>query len=280
MESLHYQINTDRVIPSEKIKIEYLTCFLCKNILWQPEKCAECNIHSCKYCIKFSLLKTKKCPSCLCDYNSKSADFYLNEDLKDLVIKCIYSFNGCNKAVEYDLIQKHENECIYKEQICEECNKKILKKNYHTHIILCKNSVSNNLQIDYGQIIFYFKDKLNKIDRENTEDLEKIKKNFVDVYNQKMQILNSLLEKLEKQQNILEEIAAEREKAKNIPEDELKIFEGSMNVNLNNLNEQNFTKHNLAINESATAANSSNLSASSTTRTTNNKNICDNCNIC
>jgi len=149
MDSLHYQIHTDRVIPSEKIKVEYLTCFLCKNILWQPEKCEECNTHFCKYCKKFSLLKSKKCPSCLCEYISKSADFYLNEDLKDLVIKCIYSMNGCNKAVEYDLLQNHENDCIYNEQICEECNKKILKKNYHTHIILCKNSVCNNLQIDY-----------------------------------------------------------------------------------------------------------------------------------
>ena len=126
MESFHYQIHTERVIPSNKIKIEYLICFLCSQILCQPEKCEDCDTHFCKYCIKFSLLKCKKCPSCLCDYNSKPPDFYLNEDLKELVLKCIFSFNGCNKAVEYDLIQNHENECIYKEQICDECNQKIL----------------------------------------------------------------------------------------------------------------------------------------------------------
>lgn len=229
MDSSHYQIHTSRVIPQANVKVEFLSCFICKNILWQPEKCRECHTHFCRFCIVFSLLKSKKCPCCCNEYFSKTPDTFLIQDLNDLYIKCFYTYNGCSQSLKYTEILSHEIECIYKEQTCEECNKKILKKNYHTHIVLCKNSVPLNIKIDYPQVLNYFKDKLEKVEKENLEDIEKIKKAFQETLMQKDNILQNLLTKMEKQTRLLEEIAVEKEKRKSLAEEELKLIEFATN---------------------------------------------------
>jgi hypothetical protein len=212
MELGHYQLHTDRVISNQKVNVDYLSCFLCKNILWQPEKCNDCSTHFCRFCIRFSLLKSRKCPTCLNEYYPVSPDHYLVEDLNNLQVKCVHTYSGCNKILVYKSMSEHENECIYKEKVCEECNTKILKKSYHTHIVLCKNSVSQYLAIDFHQIVMYFQEKLEKLQKENMEEIDKLKKTFVDVYTQKEIHLGELLQKLEKQKKLLEEILNDREK--------------------------------------------------------------------
>lgn len=230
MDKSHYQIQTHRVLENQKIKIEYLTCFICKNVLWYPEQCALCNTHYCRFCIKFGLLKSKKCPCCLNDYLPMDGDTFLQEDLNELLVRCIYTYNGCNKAFKYEKLLTHEEECIYKEKNCEECNKKILKKDYHTHIIICKNSVNDCIDIDYNQIVIYFQDKLAKIEKENLEDIDKVKKNFLDIFQQKENVLNGLLQKMEKQQKLLEDIIKEREKTGTLREEELKSANNNCKV--------------------------------------------------
>lgn len=237
MDSSHYQIHIDRVIPKSNIKLDYLLCQICTNVLWQPEKCNSCHTHYCRFCIVFSLLKNKKCPTCSEVYAPKSPDTFLIEDLQDLSVKCYYTTNGCNKILNYSAITKHESECIYREQNCEECNKKILKKNYHTHIVLCKNSFPEELGIDYRQILVYFSDKLQRIERENSDDLEKLKKNFMENYHNKELILANLFKKFQKQKKMLEEVVIENEKRKNQSEEEIKIFNEYGNVG-NTLNKE------------------------------------------
>ena len=101
MDSSHYQVHSDRIIPKNNIKPEFLSCNICKNILWQPEKCKDCHTHYCRFCILFSLLKSKKCPTCFSEYTSKSPDTFLLEDLTDLNVKCFYSYNCDKKIVTY-----------------------------------------------------------------------------------------------------------------------------------------------------------------------------------
>jgi hypothetical protein len=225
MDASHYQINSERIIPKPHININFLLCALCNNILWQPEKCRECHTHFCRFCIVFSCLKSKKCPECRQDYSSKSPDSYLVEDLAELQVKCFYSYNGCTQVLRYPQVTVHEAECVYKEMPCEECGKKILKKNYHTHIVLCKNSVAENgLNIDYRQIIVYFQEKLERIEREGQDELERLKKNFSDAYSQKQTTISNLIAKMDKQRKLLEDIMIEREKIKNHDEEEMKIL--------------------------------------------------------
>jgi hypothetical protein len=241
MDSSHYRIQMDCVIPKYNINLNYLLCNFCKNVLWQPEKCRECHTHFCRFCIAFCLLKSKKCPNCLLEYNPKSPDTFLKEDLKDLNLKCFYNSNGCNKIIQYEMILKHKGECVYKEINCEECNKKIISKNYHSHIIICKNSLPDNMKIDYSQILVYFKDKLEKIDKENRDDLEKLKKNFRDIISQKEAVLGKLLDNIHKQTKNLEDIVLEKEKIKNQSEEEMKIFN---NVSFMETNSKNIINGN------------------------------------
>jgi hypothetical protein len=226
MDASHYQISSERVVPKPHINVNLLTCMLCKNILWHPEKCRDCQTHFCRFCIVFSCLKTKKCPECLTDiYCSKSPDSYLIEDLSELQVKCFYSYNGCTAVLRYPQVIIHEVECIYKEIPCEDCGKKILKKNYHTHIVLCKNSVAENgFNIDYRQVIVYFQEKLERIEREGLDELERLKKNFSDAYSQKQTTINNLISKMDQQRKLLEDIMVQREKIKNLDEEEMKIL--------------------------------------------------------
>jgi hypothetical protein len=212
MESSHYQLHLDRVKTDEKLRMNYLSCGICKNILWEPEKCEYCKTHFCRFCITFSLLKSKNCPSCVNEYKRGNSDYFLLEDLKDIIINCNYAFNGCTKAINYDQIKSHEDECIYKEKDCEECNTKVLKKYYHTHIIICKNNVSNDLLIDCKQIITYYQEKLNKLERENLLDIENLKKSYSEAFNQKEDTINKLLKTIQRQHQVLEEICKGKEK--------------------------------------------------------------------
>ena len=212
MESSHYQLHLDRVKTDEKLRMDYLLCGICKNILWDPEKCEYCKTHFCRFCITFSLLKSKKCPSCINEYKRGNSDYFLLEDLKDIVTNCIFSFNGCTKTIKYDQIKLHEEECIYKEKVCEECNSKVLKKYYHTHIIICKNNVSNDLLIDCKQIITYYQEKLNKLEKENLLDIENLKKTYSEAFYQKEDTINKLLKTIQRQHQVLEDICKSKEK--------------------------------------------------------------------
>lgn len=212
MEKSHYLLNRDRLTIDTKVEINYLLCEICQNILYEPEKCKSCSSHFCKFCIHFSQLKCKNCPVCHEIYVSDPPDSFLYSDLLELKVKCIHSINGCTKFINYSDIFSHEENCIYKEKTCEECNAKILKKNYHTHIILCKNSLENNLLVDYNQIINYFNEKLNKIEQENLLEIEKAKKQYEETLSKKEEALNLLISKMEKQQLVLEELVNYKQK--------------------------------------------------------------------
>jgi hypothetical protein len=223
MESSHYQLHSDRIIPDSKVKLQYLLCALCKNILWDPEKCSNCKIHYCKFCITFSLLKGKKCPICITEYKKSNADIYLLEDLSELIVKCVYCINGCSLTLNYNMIKQHEEECIYREMECEDCHIKILKKYYHTHIVICKNSSSANLLIDCKQIVSYYQDKLNKLEKENLEDIANLKKYYNDAYTQKQETIDKLIETIKKQYKMLDQIVKDQEKMCHESEENTKI---------------------------------------------------------
>jgi hypothetical protein len=225
MDSNHYLIHPNRAIKTPSIKIDYLCCNLCGNILWQPEKCKSCHSHFCKFCIVFSLLKTKKCLQCLNEYNPSSPDSFLVEDLDELQITCLNSIHGCSVSNKYSSIQKHENECIYREVNCPDCNTKILKKDFHTHIIICKSIIPNNFFIDFRQVIIYFNDKLGKLENDNLTDLEKLRKGFSETLSQNELKLQNIFLKMEKQKKQIEDIIYEREKNKSKYNEESKFFE-------------------------------------------------------
>jgi hypothetical protein len=247
MDSNHYLIHPARVIKTPGLKIDFLCCILCGNIIWQPEKCKFCHTHFCKFCIVFSLLKTKKCLQCLNEYNPSSPDSFLVEDLKELQIICQNKIHGCNASNKYTTILKHESDCIYREINCQDCNNKILKKDFHTHMIICKSILPKDFFIDYRQVIVYFNDKLEKVENENLVNLEKLKKSLTETLSQNELKLQNIFLKMEKQKKQVEDLIYEREKHKSQSNEESKFFEeikiynstNSKTESKNSINEKN-----------------------------------------
>jgi len=101
--------------------------------------------------------------------------------------------------------------------------------------------------------LVYFQDKLEKIEKENLEDLEKLRKNFQESYLQKEGSLTNLINKMDKQRNILEEITLEREKRNNYNEEEMKFMEfsnrGRDNPNPNRLGRDSENRPRTALGE-------------------------------
>ena len=120
-------INNDKNIETIK---NILKCKICKNILLNPYDCSKCGNTFCYKCI--NNLKQNNLP---CPFNCKlfeitPSSFGLKKILNQLKFDCINKKNGCNEAISYTEIEKHENNCPYNLVKCPniECKKRIKKK--------------------------------------------------------------------------------------------------------------------------------------------------------
>ena len=114
-----------------------IICPICLNILNNPISCSSnLNSHSfCKECINIYLSEHENCPLC-----KNNFEYYYNkeisEKLNELLFKCIYFKEGCNKILNYLEYFKHINECKYKNSdiiyICLVEKYNYLNKNFET----------------------------------------------------------------------------------------------------------------------------------------------------
>ena len=146
-----------------------LLCFKCKNILWMPLDCPNCQKMFCTPCItspENSPTKTICCPNCGRSEIFKSAHPVIMEHIiKKLQFRCpcaeecsiILSYNefdkhkcpfesvecpwkGCPERVQRIYISEHQKVCEYRQMDCKYlgCCDKYIKKNMNEHLEKCK----------------------------------------------------------------------------------------------------------------------------------------------
>ena len=103
-------ISVDEVINQNDLKIiiDLSKCCICKNILYEPVQCSECDNCFCKSCINEWLQKKFECPF-RCKNSKFKPNRYINKVLSILNFKCR---NGCESIIKYEDIKKHyEEDC-------------------------------------------------------------------------------------------------------------------------------------------------------------------------
>ena len=96
-------------------------CLICFNVLKDPVLCPRNQHCYCRSCITKQLENSQRCPTCadeltvetLTEPNRMVKD-YLNE----LIIRCVYSYRGCQEIVQLQQLDQHEATCGFAPAVC------------------------------------------------------------------------------------------------------------------------------------------------------------------
>lgn len=181
-------INENVKIPSYRVTrvtdVQSIICNLCKNILTLSDSklCSACNKKFCSVCAKDEV--SHKCKSTFLLNFEES--FY--ENLSNVLILCKNEENGCKEIKKYTELFCHEIICLYELKICNDCNKKFVKKEIDSHNKTCNAKLlcifQNKLKTSFTQI------KNLNILLENNKDIISDKFQLLDDYFMKSEKLN------------------------------------------------------------------------------------------
>ena len=129
----------------DKEKNKDFICPICFFVLNNPISCSDKNnSHSfCKECIDNFLQDNDKCPTCKLKFEYKIKDEIYNS-LNELLFKCKFENEGCDKILFYYEYLDHINNCKYS-NLLYECN--IKKYNYEKKIFEKCGYLGNKIEI-------------------------------------------------------------------------------------------------------------------------------------
>ena len=129
-------ITTDRL--HNNTLNDHLICPICKKIYWNPQECQECGIIYCEPCLKISLEKNNRCPSC-----RKGAKFGTCKSLLRRLDALQFKCNNlqCSDIMGYKELPFHI--CPYDTLYCqiEGCTWKGQRTNFLNHKQKCPSEV-------------------------------------------------------------------------------------------------------------------------------------------
>ena len=125
-------ITTDRLHNSTLNDL--LVCTICKKIYWNPQECQNCGIVYCEPCLKMSLKKNERCPSC-----KKGAKFGACKSLLRRLDALQFNCNNwqCSDIMGYKELPNHI--CPYDTVFCKirGCTWKGQRMNFLNHMQKC-----------------------------------------------------------------------------------------------------------------------------------------------
>ena len=125
-------ITTDRLLSNTLN--DHLICPICEKIYWNPQECRECGIVYCEPCLKISLEKNERCPSC-----KKGAKFGACKSLLRRLDALQFNCNKgqCSDLMGYQDLANHV--CPFDTLNCEieGCTWKGNRNNFLNHTQKC-----------------------------------------------------------------------------------------------------------------------------------------------
>lgn len=208
--------NIDFQELNKKSIIDQIICVICTNITIEPKMISFCQHTFCEYCLNNYLLSKItdfKCPICRISFKKEHIIKNITQTniINQLQVKCLMKsclwvgeFNSliyhlknnceylfyceCNKIIEKNLKENHENECEFTIINCI-CNEKIQRKNYKNH--LEKKCIENSILCDFEKYGCLWKGKRKEysFDHEQTCKIRKLYKENIQLKNDNSEII-------------------------------------------------------------------------------------------
>ena len=167
-------VDVERVVNQDMLSDE-LKCRICHGILMHPMECKQCENCFCMNCLQKWLLQSGHCPfKC-----AEEPDFKLKPHkiirnmLSKLKISCKHKSLGCQKVLDYDKLEIHEEhecdmarkpcpersagckamlardeiekhvkeECPFTKMDCMYCNEKFARRDLRDHLLSCEQAI-------------------------------------------------------------------------------------------------------------------------------------------
>ncbi|CAF1147110.1 unnamed protein product [Adineta steineri] len=186
---------TGRVRCSTEIDLQDLHCStICKDILWKPLACQQCETHFCLKCIAEWLKNNpNQCPLRCDSFIQRPCSKFIARQLAKLQLVCINWPNGCNEVIPYEALEKHEMVCEYQHVKCTGCQLEMLQKNVTEHQSQCSAIVA---RCDDCKMVYKHVDTLTQ-----HSDLICLRKQFRDFRQESQHEIQQLKEQLQEAQN-------------------------------------------------------------------------------
>ncbi|CAF0732411.1 unnamed protein product [Adineta steineri] len=132
-------ISSERIHGSTSVNVDYLECSICRDLLWKPIACQECETPFCSTCMDRWLDNGSiTCPTRCETYIERKCPPFITKVLSRLQIICFYQTNGCQEILPYEALDKHEISCGYQFTKCPGCQLEMLKKDFLHHKESCE----------------------------------------------------------------------------------------------------------------------------------------------
>jgi len=165
--NLKFKFNNNLYHGKDTKLVTKFNCLICREIVDNPIKCANCSKFFCKICIEDELLKNNnKCPHCnTSPFNKDKIDSIVQEILDDFQFKCPIK---CGKVIRYSDQEKHKKECVLIKQSyqCNLCKNELTENDKLIHKTQCISLKSRCVQCDDDLNILEFTDHLQTCQKE------------------------------------------------------------------------------------------------------------------
>ncbi len=93
-------LSSNRISDVFGIKVNYLECSICHDVLWKPIACQSCETPFCSACMHRWLSDNpNKCPNRCKSYKERKCPPFIAKLLAELQITCFYKSTGCQQVV-------------------------------------------------------------------------------------------------------------------------------------------------------------------------------------
>jgi len=135
-------IDPSRIVDHKEIA-EHFLCPICHYLLVDPVYCSICKKYFCEPCldtwIQLQDQTRSTCPNRCINFHKEKASPNVKSILSELKLKCTFEPNGCQEALNYDTLTKHEQTCGYRGCTCKGCGKLFIAKELAEHENWCED---------------------------------------------------------------------------------------------------------------------------------------------